>query len=180
MPIGVCVRIVTYLLVAHDCCCSVALQQLEKQQGSCAVTSAPALAADSSSSADIIQKISDAHSSSAPAAAASRQRYPQPSLESLLSDPSPAPALSNARPTPTPARITSELDDQQLRLHIVALEQQVATLRDALQDAQEQCSLFEKQCDWFKKKELELQLSQDRNRSASDMDYLRRQVFCSF
>jgi hypothetical protein len=72
------------------------------------------------------------------------------------------------------------LDDQQLRLHIVALEQQVATLRDALQDAQEQCSLFEKQCDWFKKKELELQLSQDRNRSASDLDYLRRQVFCSF
>ena len=62
---------------------------------------------------------------------------------------------------------------------VAALELQVSTLRDALSDAQDQCSLFEKQCNWFKKMELELQLSRDRNSSASDLDYLRRLVASS-
>ena len=164
---------------------SVALLQLEKIQGQCAAAPALAPAVDSSSSTEIIRKISDAHSSSVSAAPESKQRYPQPSLESLLSAPSPSTAPSNHRSSVPPAvhaNLASEADAEQLRLHVVALEQQISILRDAVQDAQEQRSLFEKQCDWFKKKELELQLSQERNRggSASDLDYLRRHATFGF
>jgi len=161
------------------------LLQLEKFQGQCAAAPALAPAVDSSSSTEIIQKISDAHFSSVSAAPESKQRYPQPSLESLLSAPSPSTAPSNHRSSVPPAahaNLASEADAEQLRLHVVALEQQISILRDAVQDAQEQRSLFEKQCDWFKKKELELQLSQERNKggSASDLDYLRRHAHASF
>jgi hypothetical protein len=83
---------------------------------------------------------------------------------------------SNCRPSTNFAPVASEMNDQQLQPHIAALELQVSTLRDALRDAEDQCSLYEKQCSWFKKMELELQLSQDRNSSASDLDYLRRLV----
>jgi hypothetical protein len=84
--------------------------------------------------------------------------------------------MSSVRTSSAPSHGSSELDLQQFQQHIAALELQVSTLRDALRDAQDQSSLFEKQCNWFKKKELELQLSQDRNSSASDLDYLRRRV----
>ncbi len=118
----------------------------------------------------------DAHSASMVASSSSRQRYPQPSLELLLSEPPPSSFTSSVRPLPAAPNSSSEVDLQNLQLHVAALELQVSTLRDALQDAQDQCSLFEKQCKWFKKQELELQLSQDRNSSASDLDYLRRLV----
>jgi hypothetical protein len=129
--------------------CSIALQELEKLKG------------DTSGSTT------------------SRQRYPKTSFESLLSTPSPSPNGSNGLVSPALAAAVSEVDAQQLQLHVAALELQVSTLRDALSDAQDQCSLFEKQCNWFKKMELELQLSRDRNSSASDLDYLRRLVASS-
>ncbi len=155
---------------------STALFQLEKLKGdnSCVAVS---------SSADIVssteRRTSDAHSLSTATPSTSRQRYPQPSLENLLSEPPPSLFMSSVRPSSVLALASSEVDLQQLQLHITALELQVSTLRDALRDAQDQCSFFEKQCNWFKKKELELQLSQDRNSSASDLDYLRRRVASS-
>ena len=164
--------------IVFDCCLffrSAALQQLEKFKGSSACT-ATHFASDSSVPSE--QRISDAYSFSATAPSVSRQRYPQPSLENLLSAPSSQKA-SNGHPSSIVADIASESDAPQLRLHIAALELQVSTLRDALSDAQDECSLFEKQCDWFKKMELELQLSRDRNCSASDLDYLRRPVVLS-
>jgi hypothetical protein len=152
------------------------LFQLEKLKGdnSCLTVSS---SADTVSSTD--RRTSDAHSLSTAASSTSRQRYPQPSLENLLSEPPPSSFMSSVRPSSVLALASSEVDLQQLQLHIAALELQVSTLRDALHDAQDQCSFFEKQCNWFKKKELELQLSQDRNSSASDLDYLRRRAASS-
>jgi hypothetical protein len=151
---------------------SAILQQLEKLQGEIAISSAHS-APDNRALAD--KRISEADSLSAPVLSAPRQRYPQPTFESLLSEPVPSPLASNCRPSPNFSPVISE-SDQQLQPRIAALELQVSTLRDALIDAQDQCSLYEKQCNWFKKLELELQLSQDRNSSASDLDYLRRLV----
>ena len=160
---------------------SATLLDLEKYKGDKAGASS-ALFIENSSSAE--QKVSHAHASSAASSSASRTRYPQPSLESLLSTPSATTTTTtttttaNVRLPSAPLHIPSETDVQQSQLHVAALELQISTLREALQDSQDQCSLFEKQCTWFKKKELELQLAQDRNSSASDLDYLRRRVFC--
>jgi hypothetical protein len=156
------------------CLRSATLLDLEKCKGEKAGASS-ALFIENSSSVE--QKVSHAHASSAAASSASRMRYPQPSLESLLSTPSPTTTTANVRLPSAPLHIPSETDVQQSQLHAAALELQISTLREALQDSQDQCSLFEKQCSWFKKKELELQLAQDRNSSASDLDYLRRRVF---
>jgi hypothetical protein len=156
------------------CLRSATLLDLEKCKGEKASASS-ALFIENSSSAE--QKVSHAHASSAASSSASRMRYPQPSLESLLSTPSPTTTTANVRLLSAPLHIPSETDVQQSQLHAAALELQISTLREALQDSQDQCSLFEKQCSWFKKKELELQLAQDRNSSASDLDYLRRRVF---
>ena len=152
---------------------SAVLQQLENLQGGSANSSVHP-APDNRAPTD--QRISEAESFSVPVLSASRHRYPQPTLETLLSEPVPSPLSSNCRPSTNFAPVASELNDQQLQPHIAALELQVSTLRDALRDAEDQCSLYEKQCSWFKKMELELQLSQDRNSSASDLDYLRRLV----
>ncbi len=154
-----------------DVLCSAALIQLEKLKGdnSCSTIS---------SSAEIISptehRTFDAHSVSIAASSMARQRYPQLSLENLLSEPPSTSFKSSVRAHSAHVQASSEADS--LQLHVAALEMQVATLRDALRDAQDQCSFFEKQCNWFKKKELEMQLSQDRNSSASDLDYLRRLV----
>jgi hypothetical protein len=153
--------------------CSIALQELEKLKGDSRITSCHPMQENSTHAE---HKISDAHLLSASGSTTSRQRYPKTSFESLLSTPSPSPNGSNGLVSPALAAAVSEVDAQQLQLHIAALELQVSTLRDALSDAQDQCSLFEKQCNWFKKMELELQLSRDRNSSASDLDYLRRLV----
>jgi hypothetical protein len=144
--------------------CSSVLLQLEKYKSDGSLTVNDQSAAQ--------QRISEAHSASI--SPTSRQRYPQPSLESLLSAPSLPTVIPKASLSNAPAHASS--DSQQLQLHIAALELQVATLREALVEAQDRSSLFEKQCEWFKTKELELQLSHERNRTASDLDYLRRLV----
>ena len=161
-------------IIFFICLSSATLLDLEKYKGDKAAASS-ALFSERVSSAD--QNASHAHASSPASSSASRMRYPQLSLETLLSKPTLATTTTNARPSSVFPSIPSEIEVQQLQLHVAALELQISTLREALQDTQEQCSLFEIQCSWFKKKELELQLSQHRNSSASDLDYLRRRVF---
>jgi hypothetical protein len=156
--------------------CSIALQELEKFKGDSRIALCHPMQENSSHAE---HKIADAHLLAASGSITPRQRYPKTSFESLLSGPSPSPNVSNGLAPPALAAAVSEVDAQQLQLHVSALELQVSTLRDALSDAQDQCSLFEKQCNWFKKMELELQLSRDRNSSASDLDYLRRLVVAS-
>ena len=153
--------------------CSHALIQLEKLKGDNSCSTVASIADNISPSE---HRTFESHSVSVVAPISSRQRYPQPSLENLLLDPPPSSSTSSVRPSSALAHASSELDSQHLHQHVAALELQISTLRDALRDAQDQCLLFEKQCNWFKKRELEIQLSQDRNSSASDLDYLRRLV----